>query len=72
MCRTSKNKTISVKLIYHLSKQLSVWAYNFITNNIIRSLNIIFVDKKYDLIILPYYISDLPLHDDLFQVKSNI
>ena len=29
---------------------------NFITNKITRSLNIIFVDKKFDVIILSYYI----------------
>ena len=34
----------------------SIWAYNFIINKITRSLNIIFVDKKYDVIILSYYI----------------
>ena len=31
--------------------QISVRAYNFITNNITRSPNVIFADKKYDLIL---------------------
>ena len=33
----------------------SVWAYNFIANEITKSLSIIFADKKYDVIILRYY-----------------
>ena len=37
--------------------QISVRAYNFITNNITRSPNIIFADKKYDLI-SSHYIFD--------------
>ena len=32
----------------------SVWAYNFIANEITKSLSIIFADKKY-VIILRYY-----------------
>ena len=32
----------------------SVWAYNFIANEITKSLSIIFADKKYDVIILRY------------------
>ena len=38
--------------------KISVWAYNFIINRITRSLNIIFVDIKYHVIILPYCIFD--------------
>ena len=38
--------------------QISVRAYNFITNKITRSLNIIFADKKYDGFILSHYIFD--------------
>ena len=41
-------KLISIDL------SISVWAYNFLINRITRSLNIIFVDKKYDVIILSY------------------
>ena len=40
---------------FHL--RISVRAYNFITNKITRSLNIIFADKKYDVVILSYNIS---------------
>ena len=38
---------------------ISIWPYSFLKNKITRSLNIIFVDKKYDVIILSYYIFDL-------------
>ena len=39
-------------------ENISLWAYNFITNKITRSLSIIFVDKKYDFIIFYYHIFD--------------
>ena len=47
----------TIDTIYIL--KILVWAFNFITNKITSGLNIIFFfDKKYDVIILSYYIFD--------------
>ena len=47
----------TIDTIYIL--KILVWAFNFITNKITSGLNIFFFfDKKYDVIILSYYIFD--------------
>ena len=47
----------TIDTIYIL--KILVWAFNFITNKITSGLNIIFFfDKKYDVIIISYYIFD--------------
>ena len=53
-----KKKAQMTKMVKRHLK-ISVWAYNFITNKITRSLETLFLlKKKNDVIILSYYIRD--------------
>ena len=39
---------------YEKNDKISVQTYNFITNKVTRNLNIIFADKKHDVVVLSY------------------